>query len=281
MNYRALNVDLSSQQSVRSAASEALSWTGVPSIDLIFNSAGVMGVQERTLTEDGLEMHFATNHIGHWLLTTLLMPKLIKASEVNLKGATRVVNVASRSPTVATMRFSDVSFEKLNKDLPQDEQPYYEVHKTWGYANSEEVAYVPIDGYNRSKVANVLFGIGANKRLFDKYGILTTSVHPGIIKTELGRNFPDKISQAVKNMAGKGVFTYKTLGAGVSTALVAALDPKLANGVGDTKDGSENWGAFMMDCQISDQATAPAVSSKKADELWELSERLVGEKFSW
>lgn len=65
VKYRTLQMDLSSQQSVRAAAAEVLSWKDVPVVDILINSAGVMGVQERTLTEDGIEMHFATNHIGH------------------------------------------------------------------------------------------------------------------------------------------------------------------------------------------------------------------------
>ena len=82
-------------------------------------------------------------------------------------------------------------------------------------------------------------------------------------------------------MRQKGVFTPKTLGAGASTSLVAALDPKLAIGVGETKNGSENWGAFLNDCQISGRARPSAVSSRDADRLWEMSEKLLGEQFQW
>lgn len=54
------------------------------------------------------------------------------------------------------------------------------------------MAYIPLDSCNRSKVTNALFGIGANKRLFNKYGILTLAILPGVIPTELGRHFPDE-----------------------------------------------------------------------------------------
>ncbi|KAL9112693.1 MAG: hypothetical protein Q9227_002996 [Pyrenula ochraceoflavens] len=281
VDYRALEIDLSSQQSVRAAATEVLNWSDVPVINIVINSAGVMGIQERTLTKEGIEMHFATNHIGHWLLTCLIMPKLIKAAESSPKGTTRVVNVSSGSPTMSTMRWSDPNFDKKNKDLPEAEQPHYEWFKAWGYKDSENVAYVPLDGYNRSKVANVLFGIGANKRLFDKYGIVTLAVHPGVINTELGRNFPPETMGAIKAMADAGHFSWKTLGAGSSTSLVAALDPKLGVGCGETMDGSENWGAFLMDCQISGQANPLAVSSKEAEKLWQQSEKLVNQSFEW
>lgn len=82
-------------------------------------------------------------------------------------------------------------------------------------------------------------------------------------------------------MREKGEFTLKTLGAGASTSLVAALDPKLAVGVGETHNGSENWGAFLNDCQISAKARPSAVSSSEAEKLWEVSEKLVGERFEW
>ncbi|KAH8422408.1 uncharacterized protein LDX57_000162 [Aspergillus melleus] len=104
VNYRALHVDLSSQQSVRNAAAEVMGWSDVPMIDIVVNSAGIMGIQERTLSEDGIELHFATNHLGHWLLACLIMPKLIKAAECSPRGVTRIVNVSSASPQVSGMR---------------------------------------------------------------------------------------------------------------------------------------------------------------------------------
>lgn len=180
VDYRALRLDLSDRDSVRSAASEVLGWSDIPSINILVNSAGIMGIQERTLTSDGIELHFATNHIGHWLFTSLIMPKLIKAAEGSPKGATRVVNVSAASPIVMGMRWSDMNYEKRNKDLPQEEQPPYEWFKVWGYSDMENKSYIPLDGYSRSKVANVLFGIGANKRLFEKYGIFMSAVHPGV-----------------------------------------------------------------------------------------------------
>ena len=155
-----------------------LSWD--ENVDILINSAGIMGIQERTLNSDRVEIHFATNHLGHWLFTSLIMEKMIKAAKRNPKGATRIVNVSSGSPMVSTMRWSDMSFEKKNKDLPHVEQPSYEFFKFWGYTDMEEQVYIPLDGYNRSKVANVLFGIGANKRLFEKHGIFMTAVHPGV-----------------------------------------------------------------------------------------------------
>ena len=281
VKYLPLVVDLSSQESIRSAAKEAMTWSWMPTIDRVINSAGVMGVQERTLNADGIEMHFATNHIGHFLLTSLLMPKIIKAAESNPKGTTRIVNVSSLSPTVSKMRWSDVNFDTKNQDLPDAEKPNFDWFKAWGYETPETEAYVPLDGYDRSKVANVLFGIGLNRRLFQKYSIVSTTVHPGVISTELGRHFPAETFEAVKKLMEAGHFTYKTLGAGAATSLVAALDPKLGGECGTTKDGKENWGAYMIDCQISGLASPLAMSSDEAEKLWKLSEELVKEEFAW
>jgi NAD(P)-dependent dehydrogenase (short-subunit alcohol dehydrogenase family) len=281
VHYRPLQIDLSRQQSVREAAAEVLSWDDIPSIDFLINSAGVMLLPERTINEDGIEMHFGTNHIGHFLFTCLIMPKLIKAAQGSNKGTTRVVNVSSGSPTMARMRWSDMNFEKKSKDLPIEEQPNYQLHAMWGGTDIENKSYIPLEGYNQSKIANVLFGIAANKRLYEKYGILSSAVHPGVIKTELGRNAASETLEALKAMRDAGRYSYKSLGAGASTSLVAALDPKLADGVGETRNGSENYGAFLADCQISDKAQPLAVSSEEAEKLWQLSERLVKETFTW
>lgn len=280
VDYRPLILDLSKQKAVRAAAAEFLSWTDVPTLDIIVNSAGVMNIPERTLSEDGIEMHFATNHIGHFLFTCLVMPKLIAAAGRSPKGATRIVNVSSGSPEFSQMRWSDVNFEKRNGDLPAEEQPLYELHKTWGETDPEDRSYLPLEGYSQSKVANVLFGIGANRRLYEKYGILSLGLHPGVIQTELARVTLPKTMEAIGRLFEQGTYKYRSLGAGGATSLVAALDPKL--GLPATgEDGKENRGAYLSDCQISDAARPAAVSSAEAEKLWKLSEELVKEKFSW
>lgn len=275
VDYRPLRVDLSSQKSVRTAAAEVLSWSDVPSIDIIVNSAGIMHLPERTVSENGIEMHFATNHIGHFLLTCLLVPKLLQA-----KGGARVVNVSSASPMLAQgIRWSDVNFSKPNKDLPAEEQPVYDIHRAWGATGDlEEKSYLPLEGYNQSKIANVLFAIATTKRLHG-CGVLSLAVHPGIIQTELGRNMEADTVNALEGLMETGVYKFRTAGAGAATSLVAALDPML--GVGEVRDGKENYGIFLADCQINDGGNPRTVSSKEAEKLWALSEELVKEKFEW
>ncbi|CZT14337.1 related to double substrate-specificity short chain dehydrogenase/reductase 2 [Ramularia collo-cygni] len=279
-NFRTLHMDLSSQKSVRAAAAEFLSWSTVPKLDILVNSAGVMGIPEHTLTPEGIEMHLGCNHIGHYLFTNLIAPKLIKAAESSPKGHVRVVNVSSGSPAIAGFRWSDYNFEKVNNTLPEAEQPNYTWLEGWGYKDVQSKSYVPIDAYNRSKVANLLFAVGANKRWFEQHGILTLALHPGVIETELKRDFAKETKEAVAELGKKGLYKLKTLGAGAATSLVAALDPALAKGVGQERDGKENYGSYLMDCQISEKADPRAISSAEAEKLWALSEELVGEKFA-
>ena len=162
-----------------------------------------------------------------------------------------------------------------------EEQPNYDLQRIWGMKGElEELSYLPLEGYNQSKVANVLFGIAANQRLYRKFGILSLAVHPGVINTtELARNMGQDVLDAIQVMKEKGFYSFKTAGAGAATTVVAALDPKL--GVGETGNGTENYGTFLVDCQISDSAKPSSTSSKEAERLWALSEELVKEKFSW
>ncbi|KIX03384.1 uncharacterized protein Z518_06936 [Rhinocladiella mackenziei CBS 650.93] len=279
VDYRSLKLDLSSQKAVRTAANEVLSWNDVPFINILVNNAGVANIPKHTINDDGIELHLATNHIGHFLFTNLVMPKLLKAAETSPKGVTRVVNVSSGAAEIGGIRWSDINFEKISTDLPEVERPNYKVLEAWGIHDGPNMAYIPLMGYAQSKAANVLFGIGLTKRLYDTHGILSVGVHPGVIATELSRYATKEEMDAIKARAQKGEFNYKTSGAGASTGLVAATDPKL--GVSETKDGIEGWGAYLKNCQISHDAHARAKSADEAEKLWKLSEELVKEKFSW
>ncbi len=275
VDYRALKLDLSSQKAVRAAAAELLAWSDIDEINIIVNGAGVMCIPERTLTEDGIELHLATNHIGHFLFSCLIMPKLIKAASKSPKGATRVINVSSIPPLITGVRWSDINFEKKTKDLPEDERPHEPTAVMFSYSFTDETSYSPVEAYNQSKVANALFSVGLNSRVYEKYGIASLALHPGIIATELARYFPKEQSSVIETLP----VTWKTLGAGASTSLVAALDPKLGEGVGEIKNGTQ-YGAYLSDCQIVELPPRGG-SSENAEKLWKLSEELVKEGFSW
>ncbi|KAF9739491.1 hypothetical protein PMIN06_001099 [Paraphaeosphaeria minitans] len=123
------------------------------------------------------------------------------AAQRNPRGATRIVNVTSLSPTVAGDRWSDINFDKLNNDLPKEERPNELLLSRWGFSDVLEKSYLPIEGYNQSKAANVLFSVGLSDRLYQKYGIVGIAVHPGIILTKLGRDFGTDMEQAVSDMS--------------------------------------------------------------------------------
>lgn len=103
IDIRTLQLDLSSLAAVREAAATVHSWHDVPRIDVLMNNAGLMATDFK-LTVDGYELQFASNHLGHFLFTNLIMDKLL-ASE-----APRVVNVSSNGHRLNPIRWADYNF---------------------------------------------------------------------------------------------------------------------------------------------------------------------------
>lgn len=275
VDFRPLLVDLACQTSVRKAAAEFLSWKDVPAVDIVINNAGIMNIPERTLTEDGVELHFATNHVGHFLFTNLIMPKIIASAMNGPAGTTRIINVSSMATAVSPLRGSDINWDKPASQLSQSERPNLELIKGAGLDVSEETTYIPMAAYGCSKTANILYSVSLNKRLHEKYGILSLALNPGEIRTELHRT-TDKVwlentMESRKNLGAE----WKTAEQGPSTTLVAALDPKLA------KPDADGRGQFLNDCQIASMTPSYALDQDEADKLWSISEGLVKEKFSW
>src|SRR5581483_8203565 len=113
------HLDLASMSSVRALAG---GWTG--RLDLLINNAGVMAPPRRMTTEDGYELQFGTNHLGHFVLTGLLLPAL------QLSAQPRVVTVASVA-----------HFGGTEEVLEANAGPAYNAQRT----------------YSQSKLANLLF----------------------------------------------------------------------------------------------------------------------------
>lgn len=148
-------LDLNSLNLVRQSAQKLLETE--PKIDLLINNAGVMVTPER-FTKDGFETHFGVNHLGHFLFTMLLLPRVIESAPA------RIVNVSSLAHTRGWIEFDDLHWQKRT--------------------------YTHIPAYAQSKLANVLFTRELAKRL-EAAGhkeVTTYSLHPGVISTELGRN---------------------------------------------------------------------------------------------
>lgn len=145
-------MDLSSLKSVREFAETQLA-SDCP-INTLINNAGIMAPRKRLVSEDGFELQFATNVLGHFLLTGLLMPLILRAS------TPRIVTVASLA-------------HRLGGPVPLTD------------LNSEE-NYKPVKSYAKTKLANVLFGRELQRRAGNR--LLSTMCHPGGSSTNLQFN---------------------------------------------------------------------------------------------
>ena len=146
-----MKLDLSSLASVRGFSEEVTK--RFERIDVLCNNAGVMALETRELSEDGFEMQLASNHLGHFALTGLLLP-LIEKSPTG-----RIVNVSSfyHKKTRAGISFQDINF------------------------SGEKVAYERWEAYAQSKLANILFTKELVKRLEKKGShVMAVAAHPGM-----------------------------------------------------------------------------------------------------
>ena len=234
-----------------------------------------MNIQDRTITSDSVELTMATNHVGPFLLTNLLLPKMIAAAKLAQKGSVRLINLSSNGIAVSGVRFSDLLYEKPASAMPKpDEYPNLAMMQAFDLPVSEATTYFPTIAYGASKTAAVLFSVGLNDKLYDKYGILSFAVNPGEIRTELGRNTEPSMLERMLAKAAQYGLKWKTLEQGCSTTLLTATDNTLRV---PKKDGT---GAFWSDCQVK-VAPGYATNMEYARKLWEVSERWTGEKFAW
>ncbi|KAF3934649.1 hypothetical protein ABW20_dc0103147 [Dactylellina cionopaga] len=268
LNVKTLILDLSSIAAVRQAAAE---FNATPeNLDILINNAGVMTPPTRDLSVDGIEIQFATNHVGHFLFTNLIMPKLIAAAKDVPKGATRVINVSSYAHLCNPIRWSDWNWE--GKEVPEEEKGDIDQLNLFREPDLSFTAYTPYGAYGQSKTANVLFSVELNQRLFEKYGILSLSLHPGAIKSGLQRHIQPEMKEFWEKELANMIY-WKSLDEGSSTTLVAALDPKL-NG------WEKQVGYYLHDCQFV-PAKPWAVDEGYSAKLWKLSEEIVKETFDF
>ena len=150
-NVHLLGAELSSQKQIRAAAAEFLA-TGKP-LHLLINNAG-LGNTKRMLTEDGIEMVFAVNHLAYFLLTMLLLDRIKQSAPA------RIVNVASEAHRFGTVNFDDLGGARR---------------------------YRTFAAYSQSKLANILFSYELSRRLAGT-GITVNCLHPGGIASGLWTN---------------------------------------------------------------------------------------------
>ncbi len=237
-----IELDLGSLAQVREGAGRILE--AAPEIHLLINNAGIMATPQGQ-TPDGFETQFGTNHLGHFLLTELLMPALLAAAP------SRVVALSSSGHRRSDIVWDDIQF----KSRPYDR---------W-------------DAYGQSKTANALFAMGLTQK-YGAQGVTANAVHPGGIMTGLQKYVPVEEQRAMgwQDESGKLNSVFKTTEEGASTTVWAATSPQL-EGVGGLflEDLQEST---PLDPQNPDPMFGHkpyARDSESAARLWALSEELV------
>lgn len=234
-----LACDLSSLASIEQAGRdfEALNLN----LNVLINNAGIMALPDRKLTTDGFEKQIGVNHLGHFHLTNLLMPYLVKAASKRMPS--RIVCLSSSAHRMMDPAFVD--------------SPVLESKK-----------YLPFSAYGNSKMANILHAQELNDR-FAKKNVFAVSVHPGGIMTNLGNNM-NLFKALLENPLILSHMPYlKSIPEGTSTQVYAAVSAPMPM----------TAGKFFVDCNVSPLDTSITrvffddVSKRK--KLWATSEQLV------
>jgi len=247
-NIRRLVLDLSSIEAVRKAAAEVNAYS--EPIHVLINNAAAAIPATLKLTGDKLESQFATNHVGPFLFTNLIAPKLLASGTAAY--IPRVVFVSSKAHVFST----GIDFDDIENPDPEK--------------------YAMTDVYSKSKSANILTALELCKR--SKGKINAYSLHPGLIFTNINQK-----EDVVASLQAYGAIgpdgkpntkdhKWKTIPQGAATTVVAAFDPRL----------NDNPGAYLDDGTPASETVAPHSSDPAiADRLWTVTERIVGEKFTF
>jgi NAD(P)-dependent dehydrogenase (short-subunit alcohol dehydrogenase family) len=246
-----VELDLASLKSVR-ACGDRLIERGEP-FDVVIANAGVMATPFGH-TADGFETQFGTNHLGHFVLVNRISGLI--------RSGGRLINLSS-----AGHRFSNVDIED---------------------PNFERTPYDPFVAYGRSKTANILFAVAFDIRHRGR-GIRAAAVHPGVIRTELGRHVDaGRLEKMVETMnqqlaaEGKPSFEWKTIPQGAATSVWAAV-VAAAEEIGGRYCENCHVGRIVPDTVtisgVSEGVRGYALDPKNAEALWKKSEELVGETF--
>eukprot|EP00933_Yihiella_yeosuensis_P016755 TRINITY_DN14195_c0_g1_i1.p1 TRINITY_DN14195_c0_g1~~TRINITY_DN14195_c0_g1_i1.p1 ORF type:complete len:380 (-),score=85.31 TRINITY_DN14195_c0_g1_i1:303-1280(-) len=246
-------LDLSDLQSVKDFT-VAFKKKSLP-LHMLVNSAGIM-VPPFTLTVNKLESQFATNHLGHFLLTKLLLPDLKKSAP------SRIVTVSSVAAFAPEMMSSLSEYGMVNASVAAAAADFEHL--------ADDAPYNPAGAYGRSKLANVLFTRALARRLKDDK-VYANVCHPGGIRTNLQRHAEVTSKEAV----GETAYRYLLMGfeaalmtppQGAVTQLYLATSPEV-----EEKDIRGQY--FKPQATL---AKPPSfVGEEREERLWEISEKLV------
>ncbi|XP_050421195.1 retinol dehydrogenase 13-like [Adelges cooleyi] len=207
--------DLSSQESIKEFANTFKKEFN--KLDVLVNNAGVMRCKKST-TKDGIETHLGVNHIGHFLLTNLLLDYLKKSAP------SRVINITTRQH-----KSSQINKTDLNSDTSYDEET----------------------AYNQSKLANLMFTAKLADVLKDT-GVTVNAVYPGICTTDLSRHLPYYNSVTRFIIKPLAWLFMKSPSKGSQTIVHASIDPELENVTGQFLS---NFEEVSMPIQVKDKKT--------------------------
>ncbi len=215
-------MELSSLESVRSFTDRFLATHD--RLDVLLANAGIMAVPYGK-TNDGFELQFGTNHLGHFVLVNRLLP-LLKAT-----APSRIVNLSSAGHFASDILWDDPNFDSTD--------------------------YSKMEAYGQSKTANILFTVELERRYGD-IGVHSWAVHPGMVMTDLARSFTkddfgDLASRAKKS--GMKMPTLVNVDVGASTQVWACA----------RAEALENPGAYLADravAQPSDYANDPEAAKR-------------------
>jgi NAD(P)-dependent dehydrogenase (short-subunit alcohol dehydrogenase family) len=237
-----VHLDLASLASVREAADMLRS--NYPRLDLLINNAGVMAVPYQR-TEDGFELTLATNHLGHFAFTGLLLERLLATA------GSRIVTVSSIAHRRGAMHFDDLQSEHH---------------------------YKPGDGYGQSKLANLLFTYELQAR-FEAAGADTIALaaHPGNARTELWRT-SSRVERVLISPRLRWVNFWLVQSAelGALPTLRAAVDPSARGGDYYGPAGPFQFTGYPTRVESSTRSH-DAVAQRR---LWDLSEQLTGVSYA-
>ncbi|MEV0019572.1 SDR family oxidoreductase [Streptomyces tendae] len=239
-------LDLASLASVQKLAA-TLEAEGRP-IHLLINNAGVMAPPTRHTTEDGFELQFGTNHLGHMALTGRLLPLL-------REGRARVTTVTSSAARSGKPDWEDLQAER---------------------------GYAPVRAYNLSKLANLLFALELNRlSTAGGWGIVSNAAHPGTTLTNLyasgpnlGRSRPSPHEAIVRRLARWGLLV-QSVDAGLLPLLYAATSPEADGGQLYGPDGLGQFTGGPTRLAVYKSARDGATAAR----MWRVSEELTGVRF--
>jgi NAD(P)-dependent dehydrogenase (short-subunit alcohol dehydrogenase family) len=232
-------LNLASVESVRAFADQ---WSG--SLDLLINNAGVMAPPKRATTQDGYELQFGTNHLGHFVLTGMLLPHLVEGARP------RVVTVSSLAHRGGTEAVLDANTGR----------------------------YEPQRAYSNSKLANLLFAIELDRQCRGHdLPVVSVAAHPGVSSTGLVGD-PEGMgaNRVVRAVGPVFVRTFmQSAAAGARAVLYAATDAEPGSYTGPSRL-HETRGAIGP-AGMSDLAR----DEQLAHRLWQFSEELTGFHYRW